>query len=121
MLATGEVSVGRPTLTTANATFHLGGSMAMPMRTEAADYTLTTTDHTVIGNCTATGRTFTLPDPTLCAGRTYILIKGDATSNLLSFSRPISLSLTQTLSSVNYNVRLHIQSDGTNWWLIARF
>jgi hypothetical protein len=114
----GALAVGR---TTANATFHLGGSMALPITSQTAAYTVTASDYTVIGDCTTAGFALTLPDPATCAGRTYILIKGDATNNILTFSRPISLSAIQTMSSVNYNVRLHIQSDGTNWWLIARF
>lgn len=118
VLSTGEVAVGR---TTANSTFHLGGSMALPISTQTANYTVSTSDYTVINDCTGGAFTLTLPDPATCAGRTYILVKGDATNNILSFSRPIYLSLTQSMSSVNYNVRLHIQSDGTNWWLIARF
>jgi hypothetical protein len=65
--------------------------------------------------------TLTLPSAASCAGRTYVIIKGDATGNVLSFSTPITLSTAQTMPSVNYNVRLHVQSDGTNWWLIARF
>jgi hypothetical protein len=121
VLSTGEISVGRPAATTANATFHLGGSMALPISTQSANYTVSTSDYTVINDCTGGAFTLTLPDPTTCAGRTYILVKGDATNNVLTFSRPIFLSLAQSMTSVNYNVRLHIQSDGTNWWLIARF
>jgi hypothetical protein len=114
----GALAVGR---TSAFATFHLGGSMATPIRTETAAYTVTNADYTVIGNCSGGGFALNLPNPATCAGRMYVIIKGDATNNILSFSQPISLSSTQTMSSVNYNVRLHIQSDGANWWLIARF
>jgi hypothetical protein len=114
----GALAVGR---TSAFATFHLGGSMGTPIRTETASYNVTASDHTVIGNCTGGTFGFNLPDPTTCAGRMYVIIKGDATNNVLTFNYPISLSMTQSMSSVNYNVRLHIQSDGTNWWLIARF
>jgi hypothetical protein len=114
----GALAVGR---TTANATFHLGGSMALPITSQTSTYTVTASDYTVIGDCTTAGFTLTLPDPATCTGRTYILVKADASTNVLTFSRAISLSATQTMTSVNYNVRLHIQSDGTNWWLIARF
>lgn len=118
VLATGEVAVNR---TTANATFHVGGSVAMPIVTTTSAVTATNDHHTIVANCTTSGVTVTLPDPASCAGRTYILIKGDATNNALTTSEPIHLSLTQSMTSVNYNVRLHIQSDGTRWWLIARF
>lgn len=114
----GAVAVGR---TSAFSTFHLGGSIGMPITNQSATYTVATTDYTVIGDCTTAGFTMTLPDPTTCSGRMYVLIKGDATNNILTFTRPIFLSAAQSMSSVNYNVRLHIQSDGTQWWLIARF
>ena len=121
VLATGEVSIARPAATTANATFHLGGSMALPITNQSATYTVTASDYTVIGDCATAGFTMTLPDPTTCSGRTYVVIKGDATNNVLTFTQPIFLSAAQSMTSVNYNVRLHIQSDGTKWWLIARF
>ncbi|MBL7813863.1 MAG: hypothetical protein JNL70_02570 [Saprospiraceae bacterium] len=114
----GTVGVGT---TAPTATFHVAGSTAMPISTKTGAYTVTIDDHTIIGDCTSGGFTLTLPAASSCAGRTYIIIKGDASNNVLTFSSPINLSTTQSMSSVNYNVRLHIQSDGTNWWLIARF
>ena len=114
----GNVGIGTATPT---STFQVAGSVAMPIVNQSAAYTVLATDHTVITDCSGGARLLTLPDPATCSGRSYILIKGDATNNILSFSRAISLSTAQTMSSVNYNVRLHIQSDGTNWWLIARF
>lgn len=118
VLSSGEVAVNR---TTANATFHVGGSVAMPIITTTSAVTATNEHHTIVANCTGGTVAVTLPDPAICAGRTYILIKGDATTNTMTTSEPIHLSLTQSMTSVNYNVRLHIQSDGTRWWLIARF
>jgi hypothetical protein len=113
----GQVGVGT---TAPQATFHVAGSMAMPIATQTASYTATLSDHTLIFNLSGAA-TLTLPAAASCPGRTYIIIKGDATGNVLSFSTPITLSTAQTMPSVNYNVRLHVQSDGTNWWLIARF
>ena len=113
----GQVGVGTAT---PQATFHVAGSMAMPIATKTGAYTATLDDHTLIFNLSSAA-TLTLPAASSCPGRTYIIIKGDATGNVLTFSTPITLSTAQTMPSVNYNVRLHIQSDGTNWWLIARF
>ena len=120
MRITAAGSVGIATATP-NSTFQVAGSVATPITTQSAAYNVTASDFTVISDCSSGTFALTLPDPTTCKGRNYILIKGDATNNVLSFSRPISLSSAVTISSVNYNVRLHIQSDGTNWWLIARF
>lgn len=114
----GQVGVGT---TTPQATFHVAGSMAMPIATQTGSYTATLADHTLIFNLSSAG-TLTLPAAASCPGRTYIIIKGDATGNVLTLgSGGVRLSTTQTMPSVNYNVRLHIQSDGTDWWLIARF
>ena len=120
MRVTALGSVGIAT-TTPNSTFQVAGSVSLPITTQTSGYTITANDFTVIGDCSGAAFSLALPDPTTCKGRNYILVKGDATNNVLSFSRTISLSSAVTFSSVNYNVRLHIQSDGTNWWLIARF
>ena len=120
MRITASGSVGIATATP-NSTFQVAGSVATPITTQAAAYTVTSSDYTVVSDCSLGAFALALPDPTTCRGRNYVLIKGDATNNVLSFSRPISMSTAVTISSINYNVRLHIQSDGTNWWLIARF
>ncbi len=120
MRITAAGSVGIATATP-NSTFQVAGSVATPITTQTTSYNVTATDYTVISDCTSSALALTLPDPTTCKGRNYILVKGDATNNIMSFSRPVLLSKTLNMSSVNYNVRLHIQSDGTDWWLIARF
>ena len=129
-LSTGASPAARMTITqagivgvgtaTPQATFDVVGSVAHSITTQTGAYTATIADHTMIFNLSGAA-TLTLPAASSCAGRTYIIIKGDATGNVLSFSTPITLSTAQTMPSVNYNVRLHIQSDGSNWWLIARF
>jgi hypothetical protein len=114
----GKVGVGAAT---PNSTLQVGGSVAVPISVKSSGYTMSVDDHTIIGDCTSGGFTLTLPSAASCVGRTYIIIKGDATTNVLTFSSAIRLSLSQTMPSVNYNVRLHVQSDGTDWWLVARF
>ena len=115
----GNIAIGGSS--TATSRLALAGSLAVPIVNSAVAFSLTDAHHTFIGNCATSGFTLDLPDPATCVGRTYIIIKGDATNNVLTFSRNIRLSTSQTMPSVNYNVRLHIQSDGTDWWLIARF
>ena len=114
----GTVGVGT---TAPNATFEVAGSMAMSISTKTGAYTAALTDHTLIADCSSAGFTLTLPVASSCPGRTYIVIKGDASNNVLTFSSAIRLSVAQTMPSVNYNCRLHIQSDGADWWLVARF
>ena len=130
-LSTGATPAARMTVTQAglvgvgtaapNASFKVVGSVANSISTKSGAYTAALTDHTIVADCSSAGFTLTLPAASSCPGRTYIIIKGDESNNVLAFSTPISLSTTRTMPSVNYNVRLHIQSDGTNWWLVARF
>ena len=130
-LSTGATPAARMTVTQAglvgvgtaapNASFEVVGSVANSISTKSGAYTAALTDHTIVADCSSAGFTLTLPAASSCPGRTYIIIKGDESNNVLAFSTPISLSTTRTMPSVNYNVRLHIQSDGTNWWLVARF
>lgn len=106
------------------ATFHVAGSFAVPISTKTGAYTATLADHTLIFDLSSAA-TLTLPAAASCPGRTYVIIKGDATGNVLTLGSGIRLSsgggAGATMPSVNYNVRLHVQSDGTDWWLIARF
>jgi hypothetical protein len=116
--AGGNVGVGT---TTPNSILQLAGAFSVPISTKTGNYTVTAADHTIIGDCSASGFTFTLPSAASCAGRTYVIIKGDSGANALTFSPALSLSTTATMGSVNYNVRMMIQSDGTNWWLLSRY
>ena len=115
--ATGDVGIATASPA---AKLHVAGSFAVPISSKTADYTATLDDHTLIFNLSSAAA-LTLPAASSCAGRTYVIIKGDATGNVLTLGSGIRLSTSQTMPSVNYNVRLHIQSDGTDWWLIARF
>ncbi len=115
--STGDVGIATASPT---AKLHVAGSFAVPISSKTADYTATLDDHTLIFNLSSAAA-LTLPAASTCAGRTYVIIKGDATGNVLTLGSGIRLSTSQTMPSVNYNVRLHIQSDGTDWWLIARF
>lgn len=117
--AAGNLAIGT---TTATSTVQLAGSLAVPIAVKTGNYSVIATDHTVIADCSSSPITLTLPDPATVTGRMYILVKGDNSGNLLNFGTyPIYLATATSISSVNYNVRLHIQSDGTKWWLIARF
>jgi|GEM_PF-1430880 len=117
--AAGNLAIGT---TTATSTVQLAGSLAVPIAVKTGNYSVIATDHTVIADCSSSPITLTLPDPATVTGRMYILVKGDNSVNLLNFGTyPIYLATATSISSVNYNVRLHIQSDGTKWWLIARF
>jgi hypothetical protein len=122
---TGNVGVGTTAATT-HSKLHLGGSIALPIRAVSSANTVTYDDYTIITDATTAPFTLTLPAANTCAGRTYVIIKSDLTTNALTFDPALKLgnggtAASNSLPSINYNSRIHIQSDGTNWWLLARF
>ena len=115
--------VGRFGIGTAapTSTLAIAGSIATSIRKTSTSGLVTDADHTVLANCTAGNVTLTFPSANTCAGRMYILIKTDETTNLLSFSPQPKISENNSLPSLNYNTRLVIQSDGNDWWIINQY
>ncbi|WP_160138722.1 hypothetical protein [Chryseobacterium sp. c4a] len=58
-----------------NSTLQVGGSVSSPIKAVTADYTITDTDYKILTRHTgaSTSITLTLPDPTTCAGRMYLI------------------------------------------------
>ncbi|QIG89341.1 hypothetical protein G6R40_06440 [Chryseobacterium sp. POL2] len=85
-----------------------------------AAHTVTATDYTILANATTAGFAITLPNPTLATntGRILVIRKIDETANAVTFSRAIKVSETTSITSLNVNSTLRIQSDGTAWYLI---
>ena len=82
-------------------------------------YTALTTDYTILCDASTSGFTLTIPAAaTTNTGKMYVINKIDDSTNALSFSPALKLSSATTVSSVNFNQTLRIQSDGTNWWII---
>lgn len=84
-----------------------------------ADYTIASTDYSVIVDAQTADRTLTLPDPTTNLNRVIFLSQ---TSNNGSFNLNLSRSIYETLSAptsalIN-GAKVAIQSDGTRWWVI---
>lgn len=115
----GNVGVGTSTPT---STVQVEGSFATAIRTitATAGATVSRTDYTLLVNCTSGAITMTLPTASSCSGRTYIIKKLDA-ANTLTFSTPLILDLSQSISSTVMATTLTIQSDGTSWYIVNRF
>ncbi len=88
--------------------------------TKTGNYSLTTSDRTILMNCTTAALTVTLPAVASSNGRTIVLSKIDTTSNSLTFSLPVYFSLTESITTLNYNTALTLQCDGTSWRVIAK-
>lgn len=100
------------------STLHNVGSFSLPIRGAGADLTLTETDYTVVKN-TGANITITLPAASSCRGRIYVIKKAaNGTLVIASNGGQIDAAANVSLSS-GQRISYTIQSDGTNWWIIA--
>ncbi len=114
----GRVGIGTSSPT---STLQVNGSVAMNIVSKSANYTLTSSDYTVLCDASSAGFTLTLPAASSCTGRIYRIIKIDETTNLLTFSTALRYSKNTSITTLNYNKTLTIQSDGTDWWIVAQY
>jgi hypothetical protein len=95
--------------------------VALSTITRTASYTATATDYSIICNNTGGAITISLPAAAGCAGRVYVVKKVSAALNNVVIdpngAETIDGAATRTLS-VQYE-GVHIQSDGTNWYVIS--
>ena len=93
----------------------VSGSVTVPYRSGTNAYTILATDYVVIN--TGAAATWTLPDPTACAGRTYRLLN-QGTGNI-TLSRTVRTanggSTTTNLAFAAGSNFYEILSDGTEW------
>lgn len=105
------------------STVDIGGSIGVQISSISATTTLDATYHTV--KCDATSAAFivNLPAASGCTRRVYVVIKIDSTANAITIdanaSETISGNLTKLISTQWSGYA--IQSDGTNWVIIATF
>ncbi|MDH6309139.1 hypothetical protein M2451_001710 [Dysgonomonas sp. PFB1-18] len=106
-----------------------GSAFKLPIKTITEDYTLTTGDYKILADGTE-DLTITLPDPTTCEGRIYIIQNMNSEGKGLKFSLPVNVGLGQNMEagalaclpiafggygSFALGGTLLIQSDGTKW------
>jgi hypothetical protein len=118
----GNVGIGN---TAPNSNLHVTGSVAKSHVTKSANYTLNATDYTVGFDCTGGDRTATLPDATTCTGRIYVIYQyntGGALRGVLidgNGSQTINGETLYYLKDYCAWTSVMIQSDGSNWIVIA--
>ena len=104
--------------TIGNAVLKPHGSFGTDIKSKSANYTNTMGDSVIL--VTSSGKTITLPDAVShCAGRIYtvkLTVSGTATVATTS-SQNIDGATTYSLSAQYKYVT--VQSDGTQWWVIA--
>jgi hypothetical protein len=100
------------------------GSFAAPISAKSADYTLTSTDYTIVFDCSTANKTANLPDATTCAGRIYVIkqINGASTYRVtLDGYSTQTIDGSTTWNAQSCNSSVVIQSDGSNWYVIATY
>lgn len=98
---------------TANG-FSAVGSHAVSYRSGTGNYTVLATDYVVIN--TGAASTWTLPDPTACAGRVYRLLNQGTGAITLSRTVKTANATTTTNLAVTAGSNFYeILSDGTEW------
>lgn len=123
LLLEGFAQVGIGT-TAPSSTLDLRGSLALPIRSFYGDTVLGALDHHVLFNGT-TQSVLTLPDATLCTGRTYI-IKHGAYANPAASVR-IQPAVEQTIDGAASLLMdqagqvFSLMSDGHNWVSFSAF
>ena len=89
-----------------------------PIAIKTSNYTATASDETILCNTTAASFTLTLPNPSTSVGKIFNIRKVDETLNALNIVPNIKVSEATTVSSINFNTSIRVQSNGTNWYIV---
>ena len=112
--------IGNVTPSTAVFTTMSTSGMYATIATKTANYTLTTTDFTVLGNASTGAITLTLPTAVGVSGQIYTLKKIDSSANVVT----IATTSAQTIdgqSSYSLSLQyagIQVQSTNSNWVII---
>jgi hypothetical protein len=117
--SSGKVGIG---ITSPTSNLHAKGSFATKVTTVSANTTLDATHSTVLVSTGSSDKTITLPAASTCTDRIYCIKKTDSGSGDLIIdgngSENIDGSNTYTMHDQNNAVI--IQSDGSNWFVLAK-
>jgi hypothetical protein len=132
VLPNGNVGVGT---TTPSSTLQANGSFSLPIKSITSAYTVTNADYKIVVRTTGTDTTLiTLPNPTTCPGRIYIIQNMNPnihfnTTGAVAFNYPIDIGAGYTISAgtpMLYTIieqspsaisgsGIVLQSDGNVW------
>ena len=89
--------------------------------TKTANYTLTTTDFTVLGNAAAGAFTLTLPTAVNASGQIYTLKKTDSSANVVTIATTSAQTIDgQSSYSLAYQYQgVIVQSNNSNWVIVG--
>jgi hypothetical protein len=89
-----------------------------PLAITTGNYTITSSDYTVLCNASNGAFLLTLPPATSSKDKIIIIKKIDVTNNPINFSQSIYITDILIATSINYPKTIKIQSNGTNWYII---
>ncbi len=121
----GNVDIGNGLPT---STLQVQGSMATAVTSIMGNYTALGTDYTIVSR-SASANSITLPDPTTCPGRIYMIVNNNTASSAITVSPSIdagggvsisTLGINSTNPTTGYSGNKYtIQSDGNVWVLVS--
>ena len=127
VLAASPIFSGTPTVPTplssdsslqiANTQF-VANAVKTPLAIKTSNYTITSTDYTVLCNASIATFSLTLPAAADSTDKIIIIKKIDSSYNPITFSPNVYLTDSETALSINYPKTIKIQSNGTNWYVI---
>ena len=107
---------------TPTSTLHVGGSVAMPIKTiNTTPYNATESDYTIL--CNNGNMTINLPQASTVPGRIYVIKRISALGTITldpNGTELIDGILTNTIINNTYECAM-IQCDGTAWYIIGKF
>ena len=111
------VSTGSPT-----SGLQVDTSFAFAYRTITQDYTVTDADHTIFVNAASTNIDVTLPTAANIGGRQYTIKRVDGAVTAVSIQTNGSETIDGASSASMTDKRsVIIQSDNSNWWIVAEY
>ena len=116
--SSGNVGIGTAS---PNSKLNIAGPIATAIANKTADYTLTDSDSTITGDASGGAITITLPSASGIAGRIYTLKKIDSSTSTVTVATSNSETIdgASTYSLSDQWKYVSVQSDGTNWIIIA--
>lgn len=103
---------------TPTSVFSVSGSLSLSILTVTSNFSLDLNNYTVLCNTNSNNITITLPvNSTAIKGRIYIIKKANVSNNC--YINPNGVLIDNNAGTYTVNNYAQVQSDGTNWWLIA--
>ncbi|MBN4066007.1 hypothetical protein JYT51_01585 [Candidatus Amoebophilus asiaticus] len=89
------------TIISADSNLESNGSFALPLTSKTANYTVTASDYTILGDASSGNITITLPASSGITGRIYVIKKTDSSGNTVTLDGNASETIDGSTTVVN--------------------